>query len=332
VQRGCNSSPFLFVGINTFAHQLSILRVHTDFYSVRHTHNPVVTIGTFDGVHLGHNRLIQRINEIAKEIGGESVLLTFYPHPRMILYPDDDQIKLLNSPEEKVKLLEASGLNHLVIYPFSRDFSRLSAFDYVRDLLVTGLHAHTVVVGYDHRFGRNREGDHKTLLELAETFGFNIEEIPAELFDDIEVSSTKIRNALTKGDLDYARSFLGYSYEFTGTVVAGAGIGKQLGYPTANIQLDYSFKLIPSNGVYQVEVHLKDQTLTGLLNIGNRPTVHSDSQLVMEVHILDWSESIYGEQVRLVFVRKIRDEQKFGSIDELKSQISKDIAETRSIQ
>jgi riboflavin kinase / FMN adenylyltransferase len=291
----------------------------------------VVTIGTFDGVHLGHNKLIHRINELAKEIGGESVLLTFYPHPRMILYPDDDQIRLLNSPEEKVRLLEASGLDHLVIYPFSKEFSRLPAFDYVRDLLVTGLHAHTVVVGYDHRFGRNREGDHKTLLELSETFGFNIEEIPAELIDDIQVSSTKIRSALTKGDLDYACRFLGYSYEATGSVVEGAGIGKQLGYPTANIQLEYPFKLIPSNGVYQVEVYVKGKTLVGLVNIGKRPTVHSNSNVVIEVHILDWSESIYGEKVRLVFSRKIRDEQKFGSIDELKLQISKDIAETRSI-
>jgi riboflavin kinase / FMN adenylyltransferase len=291
----------------------------------------VVTIGTFDGVHLGHNKLIHRINELAQEIGGESVLLTFYPHPRMILYPDGDQIRLLNSPEEKVRLLEASGLNHLVIYPFSKEFSRLPAFDYVRDLLVTGLHAHTVVVGYDHRFGRNREGDHKTLLELSETFGFNIEEIPAELIDDIEVSSTKIRSALTKGDLDYACRFLGYSYEVTGFVVEGAGIGKQLGYPTANIQLEYPFKLIPSNGVYQVEVFVKGQARTGLVNIGKRPTVHSNSNVVIEVHILDWSESIYGEKVRLVFSRKIRDEQKFGSIDELKLQISKDIAETRSI-
>jgi riboflavin kinase / FMN adenylyltransferase len=308
------------------------LKVHTDFYSVRHILNPVVTIGTFDGVHLGHNKLIQRINQLAKEIGGESVLLTFYPHPRMILYPDDDSIRLLNTPEEKVKLLEATGLNHLVIYPFSKDFSRLPAFDYVRDLLVTGLHAHTVVVGYDHRFGRNREGDHKTLLELAEIFSFNVEEIPAELIDDIEVSSTKIRNALTKGDLGYSEKFLGYAYQITGTVVEGAGIGKQLGYPTANIQLDYPFKLIPSNGVYRVELHLKDQIRTGLVNIGKRPTVHSNSNLVIEVHILDWNESIYGEKVRMVFLSKIREEQKFGSIDELKLQISKDIAETRSIQ
>jgi riboflavin kinase / FMN adenylyltransferase len=308
------------------------LKVHTDFYSVRNILNPVVTIGTFDGVHLGHNKLIQRINQLASEIGGESVLLTFYPHPRMILYPDDDSIKLLNTPEEKVKLLEASGLNHLVIYPFSKEFSRLPAFDYVRDLLVTGLRAHTVVVGYDHRFGRNREGDHNTLLELAEIFSFNVEEIPAELIDDIEVSSTKIRNALNKGDLDYSGRFLGYSYEITGQVVEGAGIGKQLGYPTANIQLDYPFKLIPSYGVYRVEVHLKDQIRTGLVNIGKRPTVHSNSNVVIEVHILDWNETIYGEKIRLVFLSKIRDEQKFGSIDELKLQISKDIAETRSIQ
>ncbi len=308
------------------------MKVHTDFYSVRHILNPVVTIGTFDGVHLGHYKLIQRINEIAEEIGGESVLLTFYPHPRMILYPDDEEIRLLNTPEEKVKLLEASGLKHLVIYPFSKEFSRLSAFDYVRDLLVTGLHAHTVVVGYDHRFGRNREGDHNTLLELAEIFSFTVEEIPAELIDDIEVSSTKIRNALTKGDLDYSGKFLGYSYEVTGTVVEGAGIGKQLGYPTANIQLDYPFKLVPSNGVYQVQVHLRDKIRTGLVNIGKRPTVHSNSNVVIEVHILDWNEFIYGEKLRMVFLRKIRDEQKFGSIDELKLQISKDIAETISIR
>lgn len=287
--------------------------------------NPVVTIGTFDGVHLGHVSIIDRVKELAHEVGGETVLLTFYPHPRMILHPDDHNLKLLQTPEEKAEKLEIAGIDHLFIYPFSKDFSRLSAFEYVRDLLVTGLHAHTVAVGYDHRFGRNREGDHLVLAELSETFGFKVVEIPAKMIDNNNISSTKIRNALEMGRVDEANEFLGYQYSLSGVVVKGDGIGKTFGYPTANIQVDYLYKLIPANGIYAVKARIGARVENGVVSIGVRPTINDHNIQTVEVFILNFNEDIYGEKIELLFLGHIRPEMKFGSIDELKNSIATDI-------
>lgn len=291
----------------------------------------MVTIGTFDGVHLGHRSIIQQLKQLAEAVDGETVLLTFYPHPRMVLHPDDHNIQLLNTPEEKAELLREAGIEHLVVYPFSLDFSRISAYDYVRDLLVTGIGAHTVVVGYDHRFGRNREGDHSTLVELSEVFGFGVKEIPAHEIDDINVSSTKIRQALKEGRVKDAEKYLGYKYRLTGKVVQGDGNGRKFGYPTANIQVDYAFKLVPAYGVYAVNVHVNGQVHKGALSIGVRPTVHSNSAATIEVFIIDFNQDIYGQTVTLEFVDYIREEKKFGSIDEMLVHIANDVELAKSL-
>ena len=284
----------------------------------------MVTIGTFDGVHQGHQSILKQVKALAVENGGESVLLTFYPHPRMVLQPELSGLRLLNSPEEKARLLEAAGIDHLVVYPFSESFSRLPAEEYVRDLLVVGIGVKKLVVGYDHRFGRNREGDIRTLFELAEIFGFSVVEIPAQRIDEIKISSTKIRNALAEGDIASARQGLGYDYPVTGTVVKGSGRGADLGFPTANVLPSYPMKLIPARGVYAVFVHHFGKKSPAIMNIGVRPTVTSDNVEVIEVHIPGVAENLYGEIITMDFVERIRDEQKFGSIDALKNQIALD--------
>jgi len=303
------------------------VKIHTSFSSLAAIPNPVVTIGTFDGVHLGHYTIINRLKEIAHEVKGQSVLLTFYPHPRMVLHPEDHNIELLNSPEEKSELLERAGIEHLVIYPFSTDFSRMSPFEYVRDLLVTGIHAHTVVVGYDHRFGRNREGDHKTLVELSETFGFHVEEISAKVIDEINISSTKIRQNLKQGNVNDAARFLGYGYTLSGKVVRGDAIGRTLGFPTANIAVDYPFKLVPARGIYAVHVFVKGRRHKGVVSIGVRPTVVSNSAETIEVYIMDFNDDIYDEKISIEFIKYIREEKTFGSINELKENIANDVAQ-----
>ncbi len=301
------------------------MKIHTGFSSLEKVKHPIVTIGTFDGVHLGHRTILSQLRKLATEVNGETVLLTFYPHPRMVLHPDNHQIELLNTPEEKAALLTLANVDHLMIYPFSLDFSRLSPFEYVRDLLVTGLHAHTVVVGYDHRFGRNREGDHQTLLELSETFGFNVEEIAVKEIDNVNVSSTKIRNALKQGAVKEASQYLGYNYRISGIVVKGDRLGRTIGYPTANISPDYAYKLIPGNGVYAVYVHFTGRTLNGVMSIGVRPTVTDNNFTTIEVYILDFDEDIYGEKIHVEILEYIRPELKFGSIDELQKHIASDV-------
>jgi riboflavin kinase / FMN adenylyltransferase len=301
------------------------VKIHTDFSAFQHLRHPVVTIGTFDGVHPGHLAIVRRLRELAAEHNGESVLLTFYPHPRMVLHPEDHGLSLLSTPEEKADLLRKAGVEHLMVYPFSVDFSKLSAFDYVRDLLVNGLHARTVVVGYDHRFGKNREGDFSTLVELSETFGFEVEEIPAQLIDSIEVSSTKIRNLLRTGEVQQANAYLGYTYSFSGEVIHGDGLGRKLGFPTANLRLNYPYKLLPGRGVYKVSTEVMGQQFPAVLNIGLRPTVASSSEERVEVHIPQFNADLYNQTLSVSVVSKLRDEKKFGSIDDLKQHIQQDI-------
>jgi riboflavin kinase / FMN adenylyltransferase len=321
-----------YCGINTFTPNTHCpLKIHTDFSTLKNVVRPIVTIGTFDGVHLGHRTIIDRLKEVAREQEGETVLLTFYPHPRMVLHPDDHDLQLISTPEEKAELLREAGIDHLVIYPFSTAFSRLSAFDYVRDLLVNGVGAHTVVIGYDHRFGRNREGDFNTLNELSEVFGFRVEEIPAHWISSINVSSTKIRKAILSRDIETANQLLGYNFSFEGHVVEGDAKGRQLGFPTANISINYPYKIIPANGVYAVKATHLDHTYNGVLNIGVRPTVSSNSKLQIEVHVLDFDQSLYGEKLKVEVVGSLREEKKFGSIDELKAQIALDILKAREL-
>lgn len=300
------------------------MQVHHDFSALPVFRNPVVTIGTFDGVHSGHKALLKRIRELANQNAGETVLLTFYPHPRMVLYPDDHRVSLLSSPEEKIEELQAAGLDHLVVYPFSTELSRLSAFEYVRDFLVKGINAHTVVVGHDHRFGRNREGDFKVLLEFSEVFGFSVHEISALEIDNIEISSTKIRSALERGDVKEATTFLGRPYAITGTVFQNRQLGSQLGFPTANIQSSFEHKLVPVFGVYIVKVQTPFGIFNGVTNIGIRPTVESNGKVHIETHIFEFDKNLYGQTITLQFFNRLRGEQKFNSKDELINAINED--------
>lgn len=308
------------------------MKVYRNLSEFTPLNKAVVTVGTFDGVHRGHQVLLNRINALAKEAGGESVLLTFHPHPRLVLFPDDNDLRLLTTPEEKIALLEASGIEHLIVHPFSLAFSRTSVETYVRDILVRGIGVHKLVIGYDHHFGRNREGSLENLRKAAPLNGFEVEEIPARMIDDVNVSSTKIRNALKEGRVEAANEFLGYPYAVPGRVVKGNEIGRSLGFPTANLQPQDPVKLIPGDGVYAVKVHFEDRLYHGMANIGRRPTVAApDAPSVTEVHIFGFSSDLYGKNLRLTFHGRIRDEVKFEDTEALREQIEKDAAAARNL-
>jgi riboflavin kinase/FMN adenylyltransferase len=284
--------------------------------------NAVVTTGTFDGVHIGHSKIIDRLKEIATSINGETVLLTFFPHPRMVLFSDND-LKLITTKKEKIALLAAAGIDHLIIHPFSREFSRLSSVEFVRDILVNKIQTSRLVIGYNHHFGRNREGSFEHLKEFGPMYGFQVEEIHAQDIDAISVSSTKIRKALESGDITTAKDYLTHDFNLSGIVVTGNHIGRKIGFPTANLQVLDQHKLIPANGVYSVTVLVYEQKYKGMLNIGLRPTIDGEEKTI-EVHILDFEANIYGEEITLTFEDWIRDEKKFESLDALKAQLELD--------
>lgn len=306
------------------------MKVYTNIQEFKSAKNVVVTIGTFDGVHLGHKVIINQLKKAAQELGGESVLLTFFPHPRMVVFPDDNELKLLNTIEERKELLEKAGIDHLIIHPFSKAFSRLTALEFVRDILVNRLNTKKVVIGYDHHFGRNREGSFEDLVEFGELYGFSVEEIPAQDIQQINVSSTKIRTSLLAGEIHAATQFLGYPYFINGTVVKGDKIGREIGFPTANIKPDETYKLIPKNGVYAVKVVVNKNEYDGMLNIGIRPTLKGKNETI-EVNIFDFDEEIYGQQIQIKFYERIRDEQPFEDLNELKNQLSIDKSKTIQI-
>lgn len=285
--------------------------------------NAVVTQGTFDGVHLGHQQILRRLRQKATEIGGETVLLTFFPHPRMVLQPDDNTLRLLETVEEKIRHLEKEGIDHLLILPFTREFSRQSSEEFVRDVLINRIGTKVLVIGHDHRFGKNREGSFDNLRELAPLFDFTVEEIPAEDIDAVTISSTKIRNALAMGDVTTAAAFLGYNYQVTGTVEHGNEKGRELGFPTANIKSGEWYKLVPGDGVYAVRFHVDGKTFSGMGNIGKQPTFENRHHAI-EVHIFDFSETIYNKEVTVEFVQRLRGEQKFSGIEALVKQLEND--------
>lgn len=282
----------------------------------------VVTIGTFDGVHLGHRRVIEQVKTTAAGIGGESVLLTFFPHPRMVLFPNTEQL-LLTTEEEKIVLLRNLGIDHLIIHPFTREFSMLNSAQFIEQILVKGLRTKKLVIGYDHHFGRDREGSFQNLRTSGPNFGFEVEEIPAHEADNIKVSSTRIRHALDAGEVEVANNLLGYQYRLTGTVVKGQQLGRKLGYPTANIISPEPYKLIPGNGVYAVNVLSAGKKRRGMMNIGVRPTVDGLHR-TSEVNIFDFDDDIYGESLTVEFVKWVRGEQKFAGLEELKTQLCAD--------
>lgn len=288
-----------------------------------------ITIGTFDGVHIGHKKLLDRLINDAKILNLKSTVLTFFPHPRMVLQQDAN-IKLLNTIEEKCKILEEIGLDYLMIYPFSKEFSRLSATEFVEEILVEGLNSKKIIIGYDHRFGRNRNADIKDLISYGKTFDFQVDEIPAQEIDDVSVSSTKIRKALEEGDIKTANAYLGYEYMLTGIVKKGKGLGRQLSFPTANIFIEEDYKLIPKNGVYIVKSTLQNTIVYGMMNIGFNPTV-SGTEKSIEVHFFDYNQDLYHQKIQVDIIDRIRDEHKFNSVEELKLQLQKDKRTSLSI-
>lgn len=283
----------------------------------------VITTGTFDGVHVGHRKIIQRVTELAKKINGESVLLTFFPHPRMVLYPEQNDLRLINTIEERIELLKNTGIDHLIIHPFTKEFSRITSLDFVRDILVNKLNTKKLVIGYDHHFGKNREGSFEHLKEYGPVYGFDVEEISAQEIQQINISSTKIRNSVLIGEIKAANQFLGYNYFINGTVVEGEKIGRQIGFPTANLKVNDWYKLIPGNGVYAVRVGFEGVTYNGMLNIGTRPTI-SGNDVTVEVHLFNFNQDIYTKNLRIEFIEKIREEEKFNQLTDLQNQLNHD--------
>ncbi|NVM64024.1 riboflavin kinase/FMN adenylyltransferase [Mucilaginibacter sp. SG538B] len=299
------------------------MRVYNNIDEFTAVNNAVVTIGTFDGVHLGHRKIISGIKELAESTGGETVILTFFPHPRMILHPEDESLKLITTIAEKAELMERIGVDHLIITPFSRDFSNQSAESYIRDVLVNKIGTKKIVIGYDHRFGKDRQGGFEDLQRLSPVYGFDVVEIPEQDINEVAISSTRIRNALLSGDIHLANAFLGYPFFITGKVVRGDQIGRQLGYPTANIVVEEKYKLIPCDGIFAVTVIIADQKYKGMAYIGSRPTVNGLTRNI-EVNIFDFGEEIYNQTIRMEFHHYIRGDVKFSSLDELKVQLAQD--------
>jgi riboflavin kinase/FMN adenylyltransferase len=292
--------------------------------------NAVVTSGTFDGVHLGHQKILHRIREIARSIQGETVLLTFWPHPRLVLYPEEHNLRLLSTFEEKASLLRQFGIDHLITIPFTQEFSQLTSEEFIRKVLIEKIQTKKLVIGYDHRFGKNREGSFEYLQTHSSEFGFELEEISREDVDEIGVSSTKIRKALESGDVQTANQYLGRPYELNGIVVKGQQIGRSIGFPTANIHVPNDYKLIPKDGVYAVEAKVEDQYFKAMLNIGNRPTVDGTRKTV-ETHLFDFQGDLYNKLITVYFRAFIREERKFENLDALKAQLNLDQKSAKSL-
>ena len=292
--------------------------------------NAIVTQGTFDGVHAGHRQILGNIVQLAKQQNGKSILVTFNPHPRKVLFDDESTIKLLSTLKEKVALFTEIGLDYLIILPFDETLSKMSAVNFVRDILVEKIGVQTMVVGHDHRFGRNREGSFDDLKEYADIYGFEVKEIAAHDINEAVVSSTKIRTSLRIGDIATASLFLDRNYSITGKVVHGKKLGKEIGYPTANIEVDDIDKLIPANGIYAVNVQYLDTIYDGMLSIGNNPTIEN-AKWSIEVNIFEFNKTIYGDELTIYFIARMRDEVKFNDLNDLKLQLKTDESEARGI-
>ncbi len=299
------------------------MRVFRNTHSLPPFNNAVVTIGTFDGVHRGHQQLIKRIHSLEESVKGESVLITFDPHPRTVVYPQEHNLHLLSSLDEKIALLEKEGIDNLVVVPFTKEFSTQSARDYVEHFLVGKFHPAIIVIGYNHSFGHHRDGNIELLKKLSLEFNFKVEEISKQIVDEIAVSSSRIRIALEEKDCELASHLLGRHYSLQGTVVEGDKIGRTIGYPTANISVTDPSKLIPADGIYAVFVTVEGKKYKGMLSIGYRPTV-GGTQKTIEVNIFDFDKTIYGQTIEISFVKWLRAEEKFNSLDELKAQMHKD--------
>lgn len=299
------------------------MKVYRDLEALPIFNNAVITTGSFDGVHTGHVQIINQLLKEAKKINGTPILITFYPHPKQVVQMKEKSLHILNTPAEKYSLLEQKGIEHIVVVPFDKPFSELSANDYIEKFLVAKFKPAVIVVGYDHRFGNNRTGNFVLLKNKEETYNFEVKEIPEHVLTDITISSTKIRAAMLEGDIEKAASYLGYNYFFSGTVIEGNKLGRTIGYPTANLLIEDEYKLIPANGVYAVDVQLGTRVLQGMMNIGIRPTVDGKKRTI-EVNIFDFDEDIYGQIMKVTLKKWLRAEFKFNGLEELKKQLSLD--------
>jgi len=318
------------------------MNVHRDLEQLPVFKNAVITIGTFDGVHTGHQQIINLLKDEATKINGETVIITFHPHPRKIIGSSSGEIKLINTLTEKIELLEKKGIDHIVVVPFTNAFSQLTANQYIRDFLIAKFHPHTIIIGYDHRFGQGRKGDYHLLEDRSGIFNYELKEIPVHVLNEISVSSTFIREAIKKSDIESANKLLGYDFFFEGTVIEGNKLGRTIGYPTANLKIEDEEKIVAGNGVYAVEVlsvngqwSIEEQaetnhstftiqhSLNAMMNIGTRPTVDGTKRTI-EVNIFDFDEDIYGKTLRVYIKKHLRSEQKFNGLDALKEQLAKD--------
>ena len=298
------------------------MKVFPSISEFNSTKKTIVTIGTFDGVHIGHQKIIEKLIQETKTADCESLILTFFPHPRMVLH-EASSIKLLNTINEKSGFLKKMGLDNLVIHPFDKEFSNLSAEEFVKTILVDSFNIQKIIIGYDHRFGKNRAANIDDLIAFGDKYGFEVEQISAQEVDSVSVSSTKIRDAIANGTMAVANEYLGYNYLLSGKIIKGKQLGRTIGFPTANIKIEENYKLIPKNGVYIVKSIIQEKTVFGIMNIGLNPTVNGED-LSIEVHFLDFDIAIYNTEITVSVIDRIRDEQKFSSIDLLKAQIQKD--------
>lgn len=307
------------------------MKIYNDFEQISKIPNPVLTIGTFDGVHLGHQKIISYLNQEAEKINGESVLFTFFPHPKMVLNPTNHGIKLIQTQEEKLEKLEKTGLKNIIVHPFTTDFSQLTAQEFVSDFLVKKLNVKHLVIGYDHQFGKNREGGIDFLKKVAPEFGFGLTEISAQEIDEVNVSSTKIRNAIQAGEIEIANSYLGEPFSIRGTVVSGKQNGRKFGFPTANLDINSTIKLLPPDGIYIVNVIFPDKKMhQGIVSIGTNPTLAENNDRTIEVYLLDFEKDIYGIVLDIHLQHFIRPSMKFESIDVLIQQMKEDEIYTRT--
>ena len=298
------------------------LKIFNSIKSFNATKPTIVTIGTFDGVHLGHQKIVAQITKNADALNCESLVLTFFPHPRMVLQ-ESTEMKQLNTLNEKIALLDNLGIDNLVVHPFDKEFSRLTAEEFVKKVLVDVFKIKKIIIGHDHRFGRNRTATIDDLINFGETYGFEVGQISAEEINEVSISSTKIRNALLEGNIELATNYLGYDYSLTGIIFKGKQLGRTIGYPTANITIEEDYKLIPNNGVYIAKSVLNGKTIFGMMNIGTRPTVDGTKQTI-EINFFDFKQDLYGQKITISLLHRMRSEQKFESIDALKNQLGKD--------
>ncbi len=306
---------------------MKVYRSIEEFKPVNHS---IVTIGTFDGVHLGHQDIFKQMKKEAAQCGGETVLITFSPHPRLILYKDSKNLKFINTQAKKLERLEKAGIDHLIIIPFTKEFAKNSSEEFIANYVVKYFHPEMIIIGYDHHFGKNREGNIHLLENLKEKYHYNVTQVPPLYVDGLPVSSTRIRNLLQSGNLKAANRMLGYEYAITGEVVRGNAIGHELGFPTANIKIPNEFKLIAANGVYACRALIDGKMYKGMSNIGVRPTIdHGD--LTIEINIFDFDQDIYGKAITIFFVDRLRDEKKFENLEALKEQLVRDKKHSLSI-